>query len=72
MKYRIEINTQEWAGKLSRRPWRPAIAGTLNQTGMTDEEASTYDTLTEAEVDVPVVREQLGDAEGEVRIVEVE
>lgn len=45
--YRIEVRG-EWAGSVSS-DWRPAISGTLNQTGESDEEASTCDTHDEAQ-----------------------
>ena len=45
-RYRIEVHG-EWAGMVGA--WRPAISGTLNQTGRDDVEASTFDTRDEAE-----------------------
>lgn len=46
MKARIEVRG-EWAGEVGSS-WRPACAGTVNQTGQTDAEASTFDTVEEA------------------------
>jgi hypothetical protein len=43
--YLLQV-TGEWAGEVGG--WRPAIAGTVNQTGLTDEEASTFRTHEEA------------------------
>lgn len=68
MKYKLEVRSNEWAGIL-RNGWRPAIAGTLNQTGLSDNEASTYPTLADAEADVAIVWEQEPE---DVRIVEVD
>jgi hypothetical protein len=45
--YRLEVQSREWAGIL-RDGWRPAIAGTLNQTRDDDETASTFSTVAEA------------------------
>ena len=45
--YRIMVKAREWAGR-SASGWVPAISGTLNQTGKSDEEASTFDTYAEA------------------------
>ena len=38
--------------------WRPAIAGTLNQTNADDETASTFPSLADAQQFVPLVMEQ--------------
>lgn len=47
MAYQVQVICNEWAGGL-QSGWRPAIAGALNQTGLSDEEASTFDTEEEA------------------------
>ena len=48
MAWRIEVQCQEWGNTL-QDGWRPAIDGSLNQTGMTADEASTFTTRREAE-----------------------
>lgn len=40
-RYVIEVKGN-WGG--ASGSWRPAVTGTLNQTGRSDEEASTFDT----------------------------
>jgi hypothetical protein len=47
MKYQIQYRGN-WAGSSSSR-WKPAIAGTLNSTGTSDEEASTFATFESAQ-----------------------
>lgn len=39
----------EWAGMPNDGRWRPLCSGTLNQTGRSDEWASTFDTRWETE-----------------------
>lgn len=46
-RYRIEVLSNEWAGTL-RDGWRPAVAGTLNNTSLSDDAASTFDSAAEA------------------------
>ena len=46
--YRLEVQARPWAGAL-RDGWRPAVAGSLNQTRDDDETASTFATLHEAQ-----------------------
>lgn len=46
--YRVEVRG-EWAGAADDGRWRPLCSGTLNQTGKSDEEASTFDTREEAD-----------------------
>ena len=41
MSYQIQVRG-EWGGSVGG--WRPAITGTLNQTGQSDDYASTEDT----------------------------
>ena len=58
--YRIEVHGN-WAG--SSGSWRPAISGTLNQTGEDDESASTFRSHEEASVILenvvlPILRHQ--------------
>jgi hypothetical protein len=45
-RYQIQV-TGEWGGAVLNG-WRPAITGTLNQTGEDDGSASTFDTHDEA------------------------
>jgi hypothetical protein len=45
--FQIQV-TGEWAGTLGG--WRPAIAGTVNQTGESDAAASTFTTHDEASI----------------------
>ena len=42
MPYQIQVRGQ-WAGAIGSR-WRPAVAGTMNQTTLSDSEASLFDT----------------------------
>ena len=66
--YQIQVRGS-WADGDSNE-WRPAIAGTLNQTGLSDEEASTFATCREAsDVLDELVRPQ---NPVEMRIVQVE
>lgn len=46
MSFQIQVRG-EWAGAVGG--WRPAVAGTVNQTGLSDEEASTCATHDEAQ-----------------------
>jgi hypothetical protein len=48
-----------WAGDASPG-WRPAVAGTLNQTGGPDEEASTFSSLEEAESTLDFIKTEGG------------
>lgn len=43
MKYQIQYRGN-WAGSSSSR-WKPAIAGTLNSTGTSDDVASTFESM---------------------------
>jgi hypothetical protein len=56
-----------WAGRPLGRQWVPAIDGTLNSTGLTSDEASTFDDLDVAQVTECMVRRELanGDADEE-------
>ena len=47
MLYRVEVSGA-WCDHSSQE-WVPAVTGTLNGTGMTDEEASTFDTREQAQ-----------------------
>lgn len=47
-RYMIQVLANEWAGTL-RDGWRPGVDGTLNNTNMSPEEASTFDTRADAE-----------------------
>jgi hypothetical protein len=49
----------EWAGDVTPG-WRPAVAGTLNQTGQSDEQASTFSSIEEAEATLGVVKAEVG------------
>lgn len=46
MAFQIQVKG-EWAGGVGNT-WRPAIDGTLNQTGRPRDEASTFDTIEDA------------------------
>ena len=47
--HRYQLQTRDaWAGRPAGT-WLPAVAGTVNQTGKPDGEASTFDTEEEAE-----------------------
>jgi hypothetical protein len=47
MSFRIEVRATEWGGQVATS-WTPAITGTLNQTGLPDVEASTFDSIRDA------------------------
>lgn len=67
MAYQIQVRG-EWAGSVGG--WRPAVSGSVNQTGLSDEHASTFASEIEAEAAlVALVRE--GAHEAELRIVEI-
>ena len=57
MTYIIEVLSTEWAGTL-RDGWRPAIAGSLNQTGWSNERASTFARRSDADSFLTMVAEQ--------------
>ena len=61
-----------WAGTSTGGQWKPACGGTLNQTGKSDEYASTFDTEGEA---LQIMREITEggnpDADSDFRVVEV-
>lgn len=60
----------EWGGSPLGFRWVPAITGTLNQTGLSDDEASTFTTLADAQAAVEAVRSQFPDDAGyECRLV---
>lgn len=44
----VETNEYGWAGAANTN-WRPAVAGTVNQTNLGDDEASRAETLEKAE-----------------------
>jgi hypothetical protein len=46
MAFQIQV-TGEWAGVVGG--WRPAISGTVNQTGESDDDASTFASHDEAQ-----------------------
>lgn len=46
MRYMIQVRG-EWGGATSSA-WRPAITGTINQTGRSDIDASTFDKADDA------------------------
>jgi hypothetical protein len=71
-KYQVQVRASEWAGRLTNMRWVPAVDGTYNATGQDAEEASTFDTLEEAET----VAERMGvlestEFEVDFRVVEV-
>jgi hypothetical protein len=67
--YRIEV-TGEFGGAVGG--WRPAVTGALNQTGQSEEAASTFGTAAEAEsVMHHVVTILHNDRSAEFRIVEI-
>lgn len=57
MAYRLEVICKDRGGTLDNG-WRPAIAGTLNQTQFSDGAASTYGRKEAALADLGMVREQ--------------
>lgn len=61
----------EWAGTVGG--WRPAVAGTLNQTSMSDESASTFEWLDDATrfVREHILPEFSEEREGDWRVVNV-
>jgi hypothetical protein len=65
--YQVQIRG-DWAGV--RGGWRPAVDGTINQTGMSRDAASTAPTRAEAEALAEAVVEA-GAAPADVRVVEV-
>lgn len=67
MAYMIEVRGV-WAGGTG--DWRPACSGTLNQSGFSDEYASSFDSRAEAEEQAMELRES-ADGNVEFRIVEV-
>jgi hypothetical protein len=56
----------EWAGDITPG-WKPGIAGTLNQSTLSDDEASCFETRDEA---LAVAQEWIGDA-AEWRVVQI-
>lgn len=72
MGWMIQVRGGDWAG-VGGDSWRPACGGTLNQTGRSDEFASTFETQEEATSFVDeMVRGESPSPETEFRIVEVE
>jgi hypothetical protein len=69
IRYRVETRG-DWAGEPAGR-WRPAIAGTLNQTGGPDAAASSADTEEEAEA-LRALCIAEGASPDDLRIVEIE
>ena len=68
-RYRVEVRG-EWAGGLGG--WRPAVSGTLNQTGMSDADASTFEDSDEADEGAETIRAELdADREDDVRVVAI-
>jgi len=65
--YQVQVKG-EWAG--SEGGWRPAIDGTLNQTGRPAAQASTFPTMDEAEEALSLCVAE-GAAEDNLRIVEL-
>jgi len=51
-KFQIQVSAETWAGCASNGRWVPAIDGTVNQTLMPAQEASTFDTREEAEAEL--------------------
>lgn len=66
-RYRVEVRG-EFGGAVGG--WRPAICGTLNQSGLSDAKASTFDDADDAEEALAVVLAEGADEE-DTRIVEV-
>lgn len=67
MRYQVQVR-----GPLNGTtgPWRPAIAGVLNKTGLTDAEASSVSSESDAE---PLIARVVlaGAARGDVRVAHV-
>lgn len=65
MKAIMQVMSSEWGGTL-HSGWRPAIAGTLNQTGLSDEASSEFPSLRSAMEFLPMVR---AEAPESIRII---
>lgn len=61
----------EWAGAAADGRWHPLCSGTLNQTGKSDEWASTFDTREEAESFAAQAIDGATESPIETRVVEV-
>jgi hypothetical protein len=46
--------------RLGAMPWEPAITGTLNQTGASDEDASTFWNSDQAHEALTIAQEEMG------------
>jgi hypothetical protein len=66
--FMAQVNAAEWGG-VAYSGWGPAFAGTLNQTGRPDAEASTFGSREAAEVELEALREEFSDHP--TRVVEV-
>lgn len=70
-KYRVEVRGT-WAGE-SSTVWRPAISGTLNQTGKSDLEASTFPSYEFADLAVMLCQEcTQDDSSPAFRIIQID
>lgn len=70
---RVETANHQWAGHLYRGNDAPACDGSLNQTNMTAEEASTFDTRGAAEDFMMIARAELREGTSDrMFIVEVD
>lgn len=67
MAYQVQVRG-EFGGATGG--WRPAITGTLNQTGASDEAASTFADEPDADSAASLVLDSIGDPES-VRVVEI-